>query len=85
MRHEGFHGRAGFGDKPALLVVDVNVGFTDDQSPLACALDDVVLAIDRLLREFRKAEFPIDTKYGDVVGVDDVVAHLEEVGAAHPR
>jgi maleamate amidohydrolase len=207
VRHEGFHGRAGFGDKPALLVVDVNVGFTDDQSPLACALDDVVLAIDRLLREFRKAEFPvvyttvsysagdkvaaaafldkipalltlqagsrwveidpriaplphepvlnklfasaffgtplasllasagcdsvvvtgastsgcvratavdalqhgyrpvvpreavgdrnpaaheanlydIDTKYGDVVGVDDVVAHLEEVGAAHPR
>jgi maleamate amidohydrolase len=59
VRHEGFHGRAGFGDKPALLVVDVNVGFTDDQSPLACALDDVVLAIDRLLREFRKAEFPV--------------------------
>jgi maleamate amidohydrolase len=59
VRHEGFHGRAGFGDKPALLVVDVNVGFTDDQSPLACALDDVLLAIDRLLREFRKAEFPV--------------------------
>jgi maleamate amidohydrolase len=59
VRHEGFHGRAGFGDKPALLVVDVNVGFTDDQSPLACALDDVVLAIDRLLGEFRKAEFPV--------------------------
>jgi nicotinamidase-related amidase len=59
VRHEGFHGRAGFGDKPALLVVDVSVGFTDDQSPLACALDDVVLAIDRLLREFRKAEFPV--------------------------
>jgi maleamate amidohydrolase len=59
VRHDGFHGRAGFGGKPALLVVDVNVGFTDDQSPLACALDDVVLAIDRLLREFRKAEFPV--------------------------
>jgi maleamate amidohydrolase len=59
VRHEGFHGRAGFGRKPALLVIDVNVGFTDDQSPLACALDDVVLAIDRLLREFRKAEFPV--------------------------
>jgi maleamate amidohydrolase len=28
--------------------------------------------------------YDIDTKYGDVVGVDDVVAHLEELaGAAH--
>jgi len=59
VRHEGFHGRAGFGQRPALLVIDVNVGFTDDQSPLACALDDVVSAIDRLLREFRLAEFPV--------------------------
>jgi nicotinamidase-related amidase len=59
VRHEGFHGRAGFGRKPALLVIDVNVGFTDDRSPLACPLDDVVAAIDRLLREFREAEFPV--------------------------
>ena len=33
MRHEGFHGRAGFGRRPALLVVDINVGFTDPASP----------------------------------------------------
>jgi len=30
--------------------------------------------------------YDIDTKYGDVVSVDEVVAHLEELaGAAHAR
>jgi hypothetical protein len=38
LRHEGFHGRAGFGRRPALLVIDVNVGFTDRASPLVCDL-----------------------------------------------
>ena len=59
MRHEGFHGRAGFGTRPALIVVDVNVGFTDPESPLACPLDDVVAAIRRLLGESRRAGFPV--------------------------
>jgi len=59
MRFEGFHGRAGLGEKPALLVVDVNVGFTDPASPLVCELDGVVTAIQELLRGFRAAEFPI--------------------------
>jgi nicotinamidase-related amidase len=59
VRHEGFHGRAGLGTRPALIVVDVNVGFTDPESPLACPLDDVVAAIQRLLGESRKAGFPV--------------------------
>ena len=59
MKHEGFHGRAGFVQKPALLVVDVNVGFTDPASPLVCNLDDVVESIGRLLGEARRAEIPI--------------------------
>jgi maleamate amidohydrolase len=59
MRLAGFHGRAGLGLRPALAVVDVTLGFTDPESPLACDLDDVVLAIQRLLRETRKAGFPI--------------------------
>ncbi len=29
--------------------------------------------------------YDIDTKYGDVVSVDDVLVHLEEIGAAHAR
>jgi maleamate amidohydrolase len=59
MQHEGFHGRSGFGERPALLVVDVNVGFTDPASPLVCDLDAVVVAIQRLLRETRAAGFPV--------------------------
>jgi maleamate amidohydrolase len=59
VRFEGFHGRAGFGARPALLVVDMSVGFTDPSSPLACELDDVVGAIARLLEEARRAELPV--------------------------
>jgi maleamate amidohydrolase len=58
-RHEGFHGRAGFGQAPALIVVDVNVGFTDPASPLVCDLEDVVAAIRRLLDEARRADIPV--------------------------
>jgi maleamate amidohydrolase len=56
---DGFHGRAGFGRRPALIVVDVNVGFTDPRSPLVCDLDDVVAAIGRLLEETRAAGLPV--------------------------
>ena len=59
MRHKGFHGRAGFGRRPALVVVDVNCGFTDPASPLVCELDDVVAAIRRLLDGFRAAGLPV--------------------------
>jgi maleamate amidohydrolase len=59
VRHQGFHGRAGFGQRPALLVIDVNVGFTDPASPLVCDLEDVVAAIRRLLDEFRRVELPV--------------------------
>jgi maleamate amidohydrolase len=59
MRHDGFHGRAGFGRRPALLVVDVNLGFTDPASPLVCELEDVVASIRRLLEETRRAELPV--------------------------
>jgi maleamate amidohydrolase len=59
MQHEGFHGRAGFGRRPALVVVDVNRGFTDPASPLLCDLDGVVDAIRRLLSGFRGAGLPV--------------------------
>jgi maleamate amidohydrolase len=59
VKHTGFHGRAGFGERPALLVIDVNVGFTDPASPLVCELDDVVAAIRQLLEEFRRAQLPV--------------------------
>jgi len=59
MTHEGFHGRAGFGRRPALIVIDVNRGFTDPASPLVCDLEEVVAAIQQLLAEARLAGIPI--------------------------
>ena len=59
MKHPGFHGRAGLGRRPALVVVDVNRGFTDPESPLVCDLDGVVDAIRRLLDGFRAAGLPV--------------------------
>ncbi len=59
MRFEGFHGRAGFGRRPALVVVDVNNGFTDPASPLVCDLDETVEAIRKLLDAMRRAELPV--------------------------
>ena len=59
MRLEGFHGRAGLGTRPALLVVDMSLGFTDPDSPLACDLEEVVGSVERLLRVGRAAGLPV--------------------------
>lgn len=58
-RYAGFHGRAGFGERPALVVVDLNLAFTDPASPLACDLDGVVGAVAQLLDEARRAGVPV--------------------------
>ena len=55
----GFHGRTGHGERPALVVVDLSLGFTDPESPLACDLDDVVAAVARLLDAARRAGLPV--------------------------
>jgi maleamate amidohydrolase len=59
MRLEGFHGRAGFGRKPALIVIDMSVGFTDPDSPLRCHLEEVVEALEHLLGATRAARLPV--------------------------
>jgi nicotinamidase-related amidase len=58
-RSRGFLGRLGFGERPAVVVVDVIVGFTDPASPLAADFDREVAAIRRLLAAARAAEIPI--------------------------
>jgi maleamate amidohydrolase len=59
IRHAGFHGTLGLGRRPALIVVDVNRGFTDPASPLVCDLDSVVAAIGRVLDVARAAGIPV--------------------------
>src|SRR5437763_10308848 len=56
---KGFAARVGFGERPALLVIDIIRAFTDLRSPLASNLDSQVTAIQRLLEVARVAEIPI--------------------------
>jgi maleamate amidohydrolase len=79
----GFHGRAGFGTRPALVVVDVNRGFTDPASPLVCDLDDCVAAIAVLLDAFRKAGLPVvfTTVCYDDLGRQAAAVFIEKVPA----
>lgn len=55
----GFGGKVGYGRRPALLVVDVTVGFTDPRSPLGADAEAVVGAIRRLLDAARSARIPV--------------------------
>lgn len=59
MHIEGFGGRGGLGNNPALIVVDMTLGFTDPESPLACDLEGPIQAIEKLLEAARRAEIPI--------------------------
>ncbi|GAB3348278.1 isochorismatase family protein [Amycolatopsis echigonensis] len=58
-RSKGLGGRVGFGERPAVLVVDMVLGFTDPRSPLAGPLDPQVEAIAALLEPAREAGFPV--------------------------
>ena len=55
----GFGGTQGAGRRPALLVIDMSLGFTDPESPLVCDLDSVVAAIGELLTAARETDIPI--------------------------
>jgi maleamate amidohydrolase len=56
---QGFGERGGFGRHPALVVIDMTLGFTDPESPLACDLEGPVANIGRLLAAARRAEIPV--------------------------
>jgi nicotinamidase-related amidase len=83
MKLDGFHGRAGFGTRPALIVVDMSVGFTDPGSPLHCELEPVVGAIERLLAATRAAGFPVvyTTVAYDEADKDTAAVFIDKVPA----
>jgi maleamate amidohydrolase len=56
---EGFGGRQGKGTRPALLVIDMNLGFTSPDSPLHCELGAAVSAIEQLLGAARAKDVPV--------------------------
>lgn len=58
-RAKGLASPMGFGRRPAVLVVDLILGFTDPSSPLGSDLDAVIAATRRLLDACRDHEVPI--------------------------
>lgn len=58
-RQHGLGARVGFGKRPAVLVVDATIGFTDPGSPLGASFDDEIASIRRLLDAARRAALPI--------------------------
>jgi maleamate amidohydrolase len=53
-RSRGFGRRIGFGERPAIVVVDFINGFTDPALPYGAVLDDEISATGRLLDAARK-------------------------------
>jgi nicotinamidase-related amidase len=79
---EAFGGAAGFGERPALVVVDLNYGFTDPESALACDLDEVLSNTRRLL-DAARGRLPIffTTVVYDEVGEASAAVFLRKVPA----
>ena len=66
-RRKGLAGELGFGTEPAVLVVDLIVGFTDRASPLGADLEAEVTATRALLDAARAQRVPVfftTTTYG---------------------
>src|SRR5581483_11228112 len=55
----GLRADVGFGDRPALLVVDMLEAFTDPSSPFGADVTSTVDEISRLLQAARQANLPI--------------------------
>ncbi|HJU11948.1 MAG TPA: isochorismatase family protein [Candidatus Binataceae bacterium] len=59
-QRSGLGHRIGYGKHPALLVIDMQLGFTaPERSPLAGNLDSQIAAINRLIRMARKGGTPV--------------------------
>lgn len=66
-RQKGLAGELGFGREPAVLVIDLIIGFTDPSSPLGADLELQVAATRRLLDAARGQRVPVfftTTTYG---------------------
>lgn len=55
----GIGARTGWGSRPALLLVDLQTGFTDPKSGVGGELGDVVDATARLISGFRHRGLPV--------------------------
>jgi nicotinamidase-related amidase len=69
-QQRGFASCVGFGERPALLIIDFIKGFTDTACPLGSNLDAEVRATKQLLDLFREKNLPVHfttTAYDDAM------------------
>lgn len=76
----------GFGERPALVVIDLIRAFTDPESDLGSDVDDVVEQVGRLLAAFRVYDLPryfttvaYESSYGDAGVFIEKVPALREL------
>jgi len=55
----GISGKANFGERPVVLIVDVQKGFTSTENPLGGNMDSMVENIKKLIGEARRYKVPI--------------------------
>lgn len=58
-RTAGFRGRLGFGDRPAVLVVDIVRAYLEPDSPLYAGVEDAVASAARVVDTARDAGVPV--------------------------
>jgi maleamate amidohydrolase len=76
----GIGNRVGFGKRAAVLVVDLQNGFTDPASRVGSNLDDVIASTVRLLAEARAARVPVAfTAIGFQPGEREVLPWLSKM------
>lgn len=67
-RERGFGINIGFGNAPAVLVVDIMTAFTDPTLPLGAKMDDEIAAINEVIDAARQVQAPI---FYSVVSYDE--------------
>ena len=77
-------GRVGFGERPALLVIDLALKWTKpDGYPLGCSVDSVVEATVRLLEAARESQTPVFFTTYDYDPADPPSPHHKKAGDVH--
>lgn len=81
-RQRGFGGRVGFGERPALLVIDVARGWLDPEAAIGSEQGEMLTSLVGILHAARDADVPVVfTTMGGLTAAD-VVFDLKMPGAA---
>ena len=81
-RQRGFGGRVGFGQDPALLVIDISRGWLDPTTSIGSDQKDMLENILAVLRAARTAEVPVVFTTMGGLGDSDEVFDLKLPGSA---